>query len=108
MNVFLQILKVNELRKGIGKVSKEPYEMQDAECIILSDTGEVAEVGVLLIPKDLMGTIQPGTFAGSFAMRANKGKEGGRKIEAVLTGLRPVTRSDRGFVQAEPPKPAKG
>ena len=63
--------------------------MQEAECVILNDDGTPAEVGVLMIPKDLMGKVSPGTFLGAFALRANKSREGGRRIEAVLTGLQP-------------------
>ena len=102
MNVFLQILKVNEIREGVGRVSKNPYRMQDAECLILTDMGEVDQVGVLMLSKEQVGVTQPGTYLGSFAMRANTSKDGGRKIEAVLTGLRPVNKTPKGFVPVEP------
>ena len=39
MNVFLQILKLNPIREGVGKQSGQPYRMQDAECLILDDKG---------------------------------------------------------------------
>jgi hypothetical protein len=99
MNVFLQILKVNEIREGVGKLSKNPYRMQDAECLILSDAGEVDQVGVLMLSKEQVGNTDPGTYLGSFAMRANTSREGGRKIEAVLTGLTPVRKSASGMFE---------
>lgn len=89
MQAILQILKLNEARKGVGRESGREYEIQDAECIILNDDGTPAEVGVLVIPKELMGKVQPGIFTGSFALRASRAKDGGRKIGAVLTGLLP-------------------
>lgn len=104
MNCFLQVLKLNELRKGIGKVSGNAYEMQDAECVILNEAGEPDSVGVLMIPKVLMGQVHPGIYAGTFSMRANTSREGGRKIEAVLTGLRPVVKAGKGFVPVEAAK----
>jgi hypothetical protein len=96
MNVLLQILKVNPIREGVGKQSGNAYRMQDAECLILSDTGEVDQVGVLMLSKDQVGNTAEGTYLGSFAMRANTSREGGRKIEAVLTGLTPVRKTPKG------------
>ena len=101
MNVFLQILKVNPIREGVGKQSGQPYRMQDAECLILDDKGEVDQVGVLMLAKEQVGVAQPGVYLGSFAMRANTSQNGGRKIEAVLTGLSPVRKTAKGFVPAD-------
>jgi hypothetical protein len=98
MNVFLQILKVNEVRSGIGKTSGNPYRMQDCECLILDDKGDVDQVGVLMLSKDQVDKTFPGIYLGSFAMRANTSEKGGRKIEAVLTALSPVRKTAKGFV----------
>lgn len=89
MQSILQILKLNEPRSG--EKNGRRWEMQDAECLILNDAGLVDQVGVLMIPKDLMGKVQPGVFIGSFALRANTSREGQRRIEAVLTGLQPYS-----------------
>jgi len=104
MNSILQILKVNESRKGVAKDSGKPWEMQDAECVILDEAGNPESVGVLLIPKSLMGSVQPGIFLGSFSLRAGMRD---RRIEAELVGLRPLRREGPGFVPADAPKPAK-
>ena len=98
MNVFLQILKLNPIREGVGKTSGQPYRMQDAECLILDDKGDVDQVGVLMLAKDQVGVTQPGIYLGSFAMRANTSEKGQRRIEAVLTGLQPVKKTPKGFV----------
>lgn len=87
MHSILQILKLNEPRSGVKNDRK--WEMQDAECLLFNDDGSVAEVGVLVIPKDLMGKVSLGFFIGRFALRADKSREGQRRINAVLTGLEP-------------------
>lgn len=84
MKSILQIIKVNDLRTG--NKDGRTWEMQDAECILLNDDGEVESVGVLQLPKELRGATKTGTYLGSFALRPNLST---RRIEAVLTGLQP-------------------
>lgn len=93
MQSLIQILKVNELKSGISKTNGKPYEMQDAECMLLKETGEIDQVGVLQLPKDMRGEsapgvpkVQPGIYMGSFALRADMAS---RRINAVLVGLQP-------------------
>lgn len=85
MQSILQILKVNDLRSGTK--DGRAWEMQDAECILLDDTGQPSQVGVLPLPKDLRSKAAPGVFFGTFGLRPNLQT---RKIEAVLTGLQPM------------------
>jgi hypothetical protein len=87
---ILQILKLNEPRSGKTAAGRD-WIMQDAECCILTDAGEVQQVGVLMIPKDLMGSVKPGVFMGSFSLRADTSKDGGRRIMPVLVGLQPYS-----------------
>jgi hypothetical protein len=90
---IIQILKVNDLRKG-NKNGRD-WAMQDCECMLLTDTGGVEQVGVLQLPKDMMGESAPapGIYLGSFALRAGMQD---RKISAVLTGLQPYNvRADK-------------
>lgn len=84
MQSIIQILKVNEARTGTK--DGRQWEMQDAECILLNDDGTPAQVGVLMLPKDLRGKAQPGTYLGTFALRTDRE----RRITAVLTGLNPM------------------
>lgn len=101
MQSIIQILKLNE---------PKPWSMEgrsgvshSAECLLLTPEGEVDQVGVLRIKGDeLIKKAKPGTFFGSFAMRANPAS---RQIEAVLTDLTPVKKAGTGFVSAEPPAP---
>lgn len=87
MQSVIQVLKVNEVRKGISRKTQNPYEMQDAECLLLTAEGTIDQVGVLQIPRELMGKVQQGTFTASFALRPNMSS---RRIEAVLTNLIPM------------------
>lgn len=93
MQSIIRIFKVNEVRKGVGRESGKPYEMQDAECCLLKDTGEIDQVGVLTLPKELTGEdangrprVAPGDYIGTFALKSGM-KD--RKIGAVLVGLQP-------------------
>lgn len=95
MQSIIRILKLNEVRKGISSKNGKPYEMQDAECLLLKDTGEVDSVGVLQIPKSLMGKVTEGDFIGHFALQPDMQT---RKIGAVLTGLQP-------YAAGKPPAP---
>lgn len=85
---IIQILKVNE--KRTGNKNGRDWAMQDAECALLNDTGELEQVGGLELPKELMGDAapKPGVYLASFALRAGMRD---RKIVAVLTALTPYT-----------------
>lgn len=102
LNAFLHILVVNTIREGTGKQSGQPYRMQDCECAIVNERGEPQEVGVLMLSKDHVGLVTPGHYAGSFALRADKSKEGQRRIGAVITGLQPLKLTEKGFVPNGP------
>lgn len=83
---IIKIIKINE--KRTGSKDGRAWEMQDAECILLDENGEEAQVGVLSLPKHLRGDSAParGIYLGSFALQAGMRD---RRIEAVLTGLQP-------------------
>lgn len=83
---LIQIIKVNEKRSGTK--DGRPWELQDAECILLADDGQYRQVGVLSLPKHLRGDAAPGpgTYIGSFGLSAGLRD---RRIEAVLLDLRP-------------------
>lgn len=87
MQSILQILLVHapEQKNYEGR----QYTSQSAECVILNDDGTPAEVGVLSVPEALRDVVKVGLFIGRFALRASKRRDGGRRIEAVLTGLEP-------------------
>ncbi|MBB4842208.1 hypothetical protein HNP55_000703 [Paucibacter oligotrophus] len=87
MQSIIQILKVNDLKSGISKKTGNPYEMQDAEALLLNDDGSIGCVGVLQVPKALREVVKPGTFTATFALHADFTS---RRITSILTGLVPV------------------
>lgn len=87
MQTLINILKLNDIKRGTSQKTGRPYEMQDAECLLLNDDGTLAGVGVLQVPRELMSSVAVGIFTASFALKANFAS---RRIEAVLTGLVPV------------------
>jgi hypothetical protein len=84
MQAIVQIIKINEKRTGTK--DGRAWEMQDCECILLTEDGQPDQVGVLSLPKDLRDHVKPGTYTGAFALKSNLRD---RRIEAVLTGLQP-------------------
>lgn len=84
MQSILQIFKVNDPRTGEKDGRK--WAIQECECALLDESGQVQEVGVLSLPRELVGNTTPGVYLGAFALKAGY-KD--RKIGAVLTGLQP-------------------
>ena len=84
---IIQVLKVNEAKSGVSRKTGNPYDMQDAECVLLSEAGEILQVGVLQIPKHLRDKVRVGIFTGSFALQAGMQD---RRIGAVLTDIIPI------------------
>lgn len=82
---IVQIFKVNEPRSGTK--DGRAWDIQTAECALLTGDGEVSQVGVLRIPKDLRSKLSRGLFTASFSLRASL-KD--RTIESVLTDLTPL------------------
>lgn len=79
----VQILKVNDSRSGVGKNGKN-WTIQEAECILIDADGQVSQVGVLDVPKDMIGNLTPGNYTATFTLAAHYQT---RKIESRLTGL---------------------
>lgn len=90
MHALIQVLKVNEERTGVK--DGRPWAMQDAECLLLTDAGEVDQVGVLRIPRELRGKVERGLYTCGFALRADMAS---RRIEAVMVSLVPVPDQKR-------------
>lgn len=87
MHTLLQIFKVDDARKGISAKTGKPWEMQSAQCALLSAEGVLDKVGVLDIPPPLRGKVVPGIFTATFAIGVNF--QSG-KLEPLLTDLTPV------------------
>lgn len=108
---IIKIIKVNEARSG--NKDGRAWEMQDAECILIDDAGEEQQVGVLMLPKHLRGkdadgksrAPDRGIYMASFALQASMRD---RRIEAVLTDLRPYAVKGSPMPPAAAPAPVKG
>ena len=73
--------------------------MQEAECILLDDAGQVSQVGVLDVPKEMIGLIAPGNYTATFSMVAHYQT---RKIESRLTALTRIPgKSERSVAPAD-------
>jgi hypothetical protein len=81
-SALIQILRVNEPRSGV-KDGRE-WKMQDAECVLLDDKGDMLQVGVLMIPKEIHGQVKPGRFSAGFTLMPNLAT---RRIEARIVSL---------------------
>jgi len=90
MHALIQVLKLNDMRQGVSRESGKPWEMQDAECIVLNDDFTPSKVGVLRVPKDLRNNLHPGIYTGTFSLEPDYKT---RVIGAVLTGLTAVPES---------------
>lgn len=92
MQSLLQILVVNDIKKGTSKTSGQPYELQDCECVLLNDDGTPKQIGVLLLPKTMTGdhAPKPGIYTGTFALQPDLKT---RQINARLIGLTPLALS---------------
>lgn len=94
----IQIIKVNEVEKGVSKKTGQPWERHSAECILIDGDGGIEAVGRLVIPEPLREQVSLGTFRAGFTLaRSNFGDQKG-DIVARLVSLQAV--------QAVKPAPA--
>jgi len=84
----VRILKINEVKSGTSKAGR-PYSMQDCECILLDEAGNVGVVGVLMLPRELNGKVAPGDYQVVFA----PGVDMYRRLTARVVSLAPVKAS---------------
>ena len=92
----VQILLVNPVRELTAK-SGTKFSVQDAETVILDDTGAPIVVGPLGLPRELVGKVVPGVYDGTFQWERDY--KTGRLVNNLLS-LSPVK-------SAPAPAPAK-
>lgn len=86
----LQILKVNEVERGISKKTGQAWERHTAECMLLADDGSIDCVGRLVIPTAMRESIQVGTFRAGFALVVPTFGDQQGQITARLASLLPM------------------
>lgn len=99
----IQILKINEVEKGIAKKTGQPWERHTAECMLLNDDGTIDCVGRLVIPTAMRETLQVGTFRAGFSLVVPTFGDQKGDISARLTSLLPVVAGK----QVAPSAPVK-
>lgn len=87
--MFVQVIKVDEPREGKTKEGRE-WKMQEVQCILLDEGRTPVEVAVMDVPRDMIGKVSTGVFLPVLRLQANKGRDGGRKLEARIVGLNPA------------------
>lgn len=101
---FIQVLVAQPIRKGISKKNGQPYEMQEADCVMLDEDGTLLQVGVMTVPREQMGKLEPGVYQPSFGISVNFQS---RVITPVLMGLTAVRRAPSAAAPAAPASSAK-
>ncbi|MEF9964586.1 MAG: hypothetical protein RR779_09465 [Comamonas sp.] len=84
---IIEILKVNEPRTGVSQKTGKAWSMQEAECVLRDQEGQVVQVGVLDVPRELIDNLRPGVYTASFTLSAHYQS---RKIGAQLVSLTPM------------------
>lgn len=86
LSSIIQILKVGPVQDK--KWEGREYQVQEAECCLLDENGEIESVGVLrLSEKFRQDPPVKGTYSAVFSLVASP-KD--RRIGAIVTGLTPV------------------
>ena len=83
MKAILQVMHVNEVKRGVSRVSGKPYEIQTAYAMVLNESGEPEAVGELLIPRDQTEQIKPGLFTGTYQFGVDEKKNIGARLVAL-------------------------
>lgn len=88
MQTKISILKVNPARSGVSAKTNKPWTMQDCECMTINDDGSIGQVGVLQLPRDMVGELAPkaGDYVATFGLQPNMQT---RRIEAQIVALVP-------------------
>ena len=92
----IQVLKINEVEKGISKKTGQPWERHTAECCLLDASGAVECVGKLSIPPPLRGELKIGVFSAGFTLAVPtygdaKGDITARLVSLVAVPVRSVS-----------------
>lgn len=86
----IQILKMNEVDRGVSSKTGKPWERHTAECVLLADDGSIECVGKLNIPEPLRSIAQVGIFRAGFTLHVPTFGDQQGQITSRLVGLTPV------------------
>lgn len=100
MKAIIQILHVNEVKKGVSKTGR-PYELQTAFAMLLDESGSPQAVGELLMPRDMPEPPKPGLYTGVYQFGVDDKKNIGARLVSLTPTALPKHRS-----MASPPAAA--
>ena len=83
----IQVLKINEVEKGVSAKTGKPWERHTAECCLLDASGAVECVGKLSIPPPLRGEMKVGIFSAGFTLAVPTYGDAKGDITARLVSL---------------------
>lgn len=97
----IQILKVNEVERGVSRKTGQPWERHTAECCLLADDGSVESVGRLNLPESIRTAgVTTGVYRAGFTLHVPTYGDSKGDITARLVSLQAAP------VRTAPPKAA--
>lgn len=102
----IQILKVNEVEKGISKKTQQPWERHTAECMLLADDGSIECVGRLVLPPAIREAgVTTGVYRAGFSLHVPTYGDAKGDISARLVSLIPAPVRNAPSSMAAPQAP---
>lgn len=84
----IQILKINDVEKGVSRKTGQPWERHTAECLLLADDGSIECVGRLMLPEAIRTAgVTTGTFRAGFTLHVPTYGDSKGDITARLVSL---------------------
>lgn len=97
--VYMQVLKVGEVRSGIK--DGRPWKMQEAQVMLLDQAGEIVEVGVYDLRRDEIETMTVGLYMPRYSLGTGRADKNKGKVVASVVGWTPMAKDAKGnLVQA--------
>jgi len=87
---FIQILKVDEVKRGTSAKTGKPFEIHTVQVALLTDDGAIDKVGMLRLSEGLRDKAKVGTFSATFGLDVPSYGLTKGEVTAMLTGLVPV------------------
>ena len=107
MKAIIQIMHVNEVKRGTARVSGRPYELQTAYAMLLTEDGQPEAVGELLIPRDQTGDIKPGMYTGNYQFGVDEKKNIGARLVSLIPTVITATSNKLPTAPAAAPAASK-
>ena len=97
--VFMQVLVVGEKRSGIKE--GRPWQMQEAQTMLLDQDGTVLQVGVYSLKRDEIDKMTPGLYAPRYALGIGNGEKTKGQVIAQIVGWTPMAKTAKGVVPVD-------